>query len=142
MRLVVVVLVILVAAAVLALLLVRGSLMPATPAAGHRRRAMNAGASFHRVVDSARPGPLRDRLHALGGSVDGAVAEAVRVADIVDAARSEGAPLRRLDRLVTTLEQAVVTAAELAVADSDETGRLGAELDALQAAFRELGPCE
>lgn len=103
---------------------------------------MNAEASFHRVVESARPGPLRDRLQALGRSVDQAVAEALRIADIVDAAHTEGAPLRRLDRLVTTLEQAVVTAADLAVADTDDTGRLTAELDALQAAFRELGPGE
>lgn len=66
----------------------------------------------------------------------------MRVADIVDAvdAQSEGAPLRRLDRLVTTLERAVITAGELAVAGADETGRLAAELDSLQAAFRELGP--
>ena len=140
-RLLVVVLPILVAAAILVFLLIRGAATPTTPAADHRRRAMTAEASFHRVVDHARPGPLRERLVALGTSVDEAAAEALRVADIVDAiqAHNEGAALRRLDRLVTTLERAVTTAAELAVG-GDETGRLAAELDTLDAAFRELGP--
>jgi hypothetical protein len=118
---------------------------PTSPAAEHRCRAVTAKARFHRVVDHVRPGPLRDRLQALGTSVDEAAAEALRVADIADIvdavdAQSEGAPLRRLDRLVTTLERAVITAGELAVAGADETGRLAAELDSLQAAFRELGP--
>jgi hypothetical protein len=140
-RLLVVVLPILVIAAILMFLVLR---RPATtsPAAEHRRRAVIAKARFHRVVDHTRPGPLRNRLQALATSVDEAAAEALRVADIVDAvdAQSEGPPLRRLDRLVTILERAVITAGELAVAGADETGRLAAELDSLQAAFRELGP--
>ncbi len=142
MRLLVVVLPILVVAAILMFLVLRRPVTPTSPAAEHRRRAVIAKARFRRVVDHARPGPLRDRLQALGTSVDETAAEALRVADIVDAvdAQSEGAPLRRLDRLVTTLERAVITAGELAVAGADETGRLAAELDSLQAAFRELGP--
>jgi hypothetical protein len=141
-RLLVVVLPILVVAAILMFLVLRRPATPTSPAAEHRRRAVIAKARFHRVVDHTRSGPLRDRLQALGTSVDEAAAEALRVADIVDAvdAQSEGAPLRRLDRLVTTLERAVITAGELAVAGADETGRLAAELDSLQAAFRELGP--
>ncbi len=142
MRLLVVVLPILVLAAILMFLVLRRPATPTSPAAEHRRRAVIAKARFHRVVDHARPGPLRDRLQALGTSVDEAAAEALRVADIVDTvdAQSEGAPLRRLDRLVTTLERAVISAGELAVAGADETGRLAVELDSLQAAFRELGP--
>lgn len=142
MRLLLVVLPVVLAAVILLVLLLRRPATAITPAADYPRRAMAAQASFHRVVDHARPGPLRDRLQALGPAVDQAVAEALRVADIVDAvdARGEGAPLRRLDRIVTTVEQAVVTAADLAAAGGDETGRLAAELDALQAAFRELGP--
>jgi hypothetical protein len=141
-RLLVVVLPMLVVAAILMFLVVQRLATPTGPAAEHRRRAVIAKARFHRVVDHAQPGPLRDRLQALGTSVDDAAAEALRVADIVDAvdAQSEGAPLQRLDRLVNNLERAVITAGELAVAGADETGRLAAELDSLQAAFRELGP--
>jgi hypothetical protein len=112
------------------------------------RTACSARRQYDALVTATAPGPLRDRLAALGPELDGVVVEAwhsaqrahtLERAGLREPAAAEGA---RLDLLVTRLHDTVTAAAQLTVlaapAPLPDASTATEELAALRAALAEL----